>query len=95
MRVVTGIIAIPLVIGIVWYGSPWLFLLLVAIAVLAGCYEYFSMISRTGIDGFPVLGGVLSQFLLASFYFNNDYLIEGWKFKPCLLNGKNKASKKN
>ncbi|MFQ5450943.1 MAG: phosphatidate cytidylyltransferase [Nitrospinaceae bacterium] len=74
-RVLSGALSIPLVLGIVLYGSPWLFFALVAAVVLAGCYEYFSMISRIGIDGFPFLGGALSVLLLVCFYFGGRYLL--------------------
>ena len=66
-RVISGAVAIPLVVGIVLYGPPWLFFALVSILMLIACHEYFSMISEVGIKGFPILSMVLSFFLLLVF----------------------------
>jgi len=75
-RILTGIIAVPVVVGIVYYGSPLLFLIFVAAVVLAAVYEYFTMIGRTGIKGFPIPGMVLSVLLLLSFYFDGRFFLE-------------------
>jgi len=69
MRILSGIIAVPLVVGIIYYGSEWLFLALAFTAVGIGTYEYFSMIAKTGIDGFPRLGMGLSLSLTLCFFF--------------------------
>ena len=70
-RIISGVIAIPLVLGVVLYGSPLLFFGFVAAVVLVASYEYFSMISNMGVEGFPFEGGVLelgtsSSLLLSS-----------------------------
>ena len=75
-RLLTGIVAIPIVVGIVYYGSPLLFLLFVATVILMGTREYFNIIDRTGISGFPIHGMILSFLLLLSFYFNGRFLME-------------------
>ena len=75
-RILTCIIAIPVVTGIVYYGSPLLFLFFVAAVALTAVYEYFTMIDRIGINGFPILGMVLSLFLLLSFYFDGRFMME-------------------
>ena len=75
-RVLTGIVAVPIVVGIVYYGSPLLFLLLVAAVTLMGVGEYFTIIDRIGISGFPIHGIILSFLLLLSFYFNGSFMME-------------------
>jgi len=75
-RVLTGIVAVPIVVGIVYYGSPLLFLLMVAAVTLMGVREYFTIIDRIGISGFPVYGIILSFLLLLSFYFNGSFMME-------------------
>jgi len=75
-RVLTGVVAVPIVVGIVYYGSPLLFLLFVAAVTLMGVYEYFSLIDRIGIGGFPIPGIILSFLLLLSFYFNGSFMTE-------------------
>jgi len=74
-RVISGIIAIPIVMGIVLYGSPLLFFGFVAAIVLVASYEYFSMISNMGVEGFPVEGGVLCFLLLLGFYLGSQSLL--------------------
>ena len=72
----TGIVAVPIVVGIVYYGSPLLFLSLVAAVTLMGVSEYFAIIDRIGISGFPIHGIILSFLLLLSFYFNGSFMME-------------------
>ncbi len=74
-RVISGVIAIPFVLGIVLYGSPLLFFGFVALIVLVASYEFFSMISNMGVEGFPVEGGVLCLLLLTGFYLGGQSLI--------------------
>ena len=73
-RLITGVLAIPLVLGIVLYGSPLLFFGFAVAVVLVACYEYFSMISNMGVEGFPVEGAVLSFMLLLGFYLGTPLL---------------------
>jgi len=75
-RVLTGIVAFPIVTGIVYYGSPLLFLLFVTAVILMGVREYFTIIDRIGVSGFPIYGIILSFLLLISFYFNGSFMME-------------------
>ncbi len=84
-RVISGAIAIPLVLGVVLYGSPLLFFGFVVAIVLVASHEYFSMISNMGVEGFPVEGGVLSFLLLLGFYLGPKYLIIFGIFIPVVL----------
>ena len=68
-RIISGVIAIPLVLGIILYGHPLLFFILIASLVLVAAYEYFSMITNAGLSGFPVAGMVLSFLLLVAYFF--------------------------
>ncbi len=74
-RIISGVIAIPLVLGVVLYGSPLLFFCFVVAIVLVAGYEYFSMISNMGVEGFPIEGGVLSFLLLLGFYLGTKFLL--------------------
>ena len=74
-RIISGVIAIPLVLGVVLYGSPVLFFGFVAAVVLVASYEYFSMISNMGVEGFPFEGGVLCFLLLLGFYLGSQSLL--------------------
>tara|TARA_B100001013_G_scaffold113974_1_gene65540 strand:- start:1086 stop:1874 length:789 start_codon:yes stop_codon:yes gene_type:complete len=75
-RLLTSIIAVPIVAGIVYYGSPTLFLFFVAAVILMGVHEYFTIIDRIGIGGFRIPGMVLSLLLLLSFHFNGNFMTE-------------------
>jgi len=75
-RLLTGIVAIPIVVGIVYYGSPTLFLVFVAAVILMGVHEYFTIINRIGIGGFRIPGMALSLLLLLSFHFNGNFMME-------------------
>ena len=75
-RVISGVVAIPIVVGIVWYGSTLLFFVLVSLAVLIACQEYFRMLQNTGVRGYPICGTGLAFLLLLSFYFKGDYFLE-------------------
>ena len=68
-RLISGLIAIPIVLGIILYGHPLLFFVLIASLILLATYEYFSMITNAGKGGFPAEGMVLSFFLLVCYFF--------------------------
>ena len=76
-RLLTSVVAIPTVLGVLYYGSPELFLFFLAAVILGGVYEYFVIIDRIGVSGFPVLGMILSFLLLVSFYFDGNFIM-GW-----------------
>jgi len=74
-RILSAAVLIPLVLGIVQYGSMELFTTLVLALVLAGWFEYTRMMRRIGVPGSPLLGGILCAALTACFYWNAHYLI--------------------
>jgi phosphatidate cytidylyltransferase len=84
-RIISGAIAIPLVLGVVLYGSPLLFFCFVVAIVLVASYEYFSMIANMGVEGFPVEGGVLSFLLLLGFYLGTKFLLIATVLFPVVL----------
>ena len=73
-RVISGLIAIPIVLGIILYGHPLLFFVLITSLILLATYEYFSMIVTAGKCGFPAEGMVLSFLLLVCYFFLPKYL---------------------
>ena len=83
-RVISGLIAIPIVLGIILYGHPLLFFVLIGSLILVSTYEYFSMIENAGKSGFPVEGLVLSFFILVFYFFiviptlANVHLLRTW-----------------
>ena len=73
-RVISGLIGIPIVLGIILYGHSLLFFILVASLVLLATQEYFSMITNAGKIGFPNEGLALSFLLLVFYFFVPKYL---------------------
>jgi len=84
-RVLTGALAVPIVVGIVLYGSPTLFFLLVALVVAGAAREYFEMIALTGIEGFPWLGQIMSFLLLLGFFLNPGLVLVWGALAPPVL----------
>ncbi|HIJ50074.1 MAG TPA: phosphatidate cytidylyltransferase [Nitrospinae bacterium] len=84
-RVISGVIAIPIVLGIILYGHPSLFFFLIASIVLIATHEYFSMIANAGVCGFPIQGLVLSSFLLGVVFFIPKFLSLFGVFIPLTL----------
>ena len=72
-RVASAVVLVPVVIGIIQYGSPELFLVLVVAAVLGGWWEYVGLTSNMGVESYPKVGAVLCVLLLVCFYSNNYY----------------------
>lgn len=74
-RVLSGLVLIPIVLGIVQYGSPLLFLALVTAAILIGWSEYTRLMQAIGIRFNPYVGGALCLLLVFCFYRNDYYLV--------------------
>ncbi len=74
-RVLSGLVLIPVVLGIVQYGSLELFAVLVTAAVLAGWIEYVRLIRAVGITLNPIVGGGMCLLLAFCFYRNDFYLV--------------------
>ena len=73
-RVISGLIGIPIVIGIILYGHPLLFFILIASLILLAAQEYFSMITNAGKVVLSNEGLVLSFLLLVFYFFVPEYL---------------------
>ncbi len=71
-RVLSAIIAIPLLILAIWFEAPWFTLLVSLVAVLA-YRELSSMPSRPIWAGVPILGGLWMLALILNAHFVNDY----------------------
>ena len=84
-RVISGVMAIPIVLGIILYGHPGLFFFLIASIVLIAAHEYFSLIAKTGVSCFPVEGLVLSFLLLVVGFFIPQFLMLFGIFIPLTL----------
>lgn len=84
-RVISGVIGVPLVLGIILYGHPWLYFVLIASLVLVAAHEYFSMIGNAGVTGFMIEGLILSFLILAAYFFVPQHLPVFTFFVPMTL----------
>ncbi|QQS45091.1 MAG: phosphatidate cytidylyltransferase [Acidobacteriota bacterium] len=64
-RVITALVFLPILFAAVWIGSPVWFVVLAAIGIMLGLYEYFSLAHSGGL----VQGLVAGAAILAAFYF--------------------------
>jgi phosphatidate cytidylyltransferase len=65
-RILTAVPLALLVLGIVWWGPKWLFLLVVWAVVEISLYEYFYLSRAAGIRGIPWLGYLAGAALCAA-----------------------------
>ncbi len=75
-RLVSAAVLIPLVVGVVHYGSSLLVLLLVLAIAIGSWYEYSALIEETEISVFRLAGASLTAFTILCFYF--DGLLLAW-----------------
>lgn len=75
-RVLSSVLLLPILIAVVYFGSPFVFYLMVLAVVLLGVYEYFALIADVGITGFPVMGLILSFLLTLCFYFGGQFFAQ-------------------
>lgn len=71
-RIASAVVLVPVVLGIIQYGSPELFLVLVLAAILGGWREYVALARNMGVEPYPWVGAVLCILLLFCFH-SNDY----------------------
>ena len=78
-RFFSGIIFVPIFVALVYWGPPWVFFLFASVSILIGTWEYFYLISKIGVEGYPWQGLVLSFLLTLCFYLDAQYFKE-WMF---------------
>ncbi len=64
-RVITAAVAVPPILLAIWFGAPW-FTLLIALAALAGTYEFYRMAGLGRTDPLLHLGLLLTLTLVLS-----------------------------
>lgn len=55
-RILTALVALPLLLFATWWSSPYLFVALAAVALLAALHEFYSIAHRAGAPPFAVIG---------------------------------------
>lgn len=70
-RVLSAIIFLPILFAALWFSSAVWFVVLAALGVLLGLYEYYALAKRGGL----VQGLLAGAAVLAAFYFGQQHLI--------------------
>jgi phosphatidate cytidylyltransferase len=76
-RLLSAIVSLPILFGVLWWGEPIWFVLIAAIAILLGLYEYQALTRPAGLPRAETSSQILSRVLsliaasavLAAFYF--------------------------
>ncbi len=56
LRILTGVPLALLVAALLWWGPPWLFLLVLLVAIEIGLHEFFSISRHAGLKALPAIG---------------------------------------
>lgn len=75
-RIITALIATPLLIAIIWYGPRSVFLLVILVTVAISLLEYYALARRTDLS-LPVYFGILlgSLLVLSSYSFSFPFIL--------------------
>jgi phosphatidate cytidylyltransferase len=76
-RILTAIVALPILIYTVWSQSPYFFVALAAVAVVLALGEFYNLASKGGFKPMAVPGYAASLVVIASFVFEEPPLIVG------------------
>lgn len=76
-RILTAIVALPILLYGVWSGTPYFFVGLTVIAVLLALGEFYALASKLGCKPQPVVGYAAALVLIASFLFDEPALAVG------------------
>lgn len=67
-RIISGVLGIPILIAVVWYGGYLLFLSLLVVALI-GIHEFYIAFKEKNINPIRFLGYIITIFILSDFYF--------------------------
>ena len=81
-RVLTGLVGIPLVVGTIWLGFPWLTILVAAAAIL-GLREFYGMAPVARPPAVLLLGALWTAGFIAAGQLSS----EGYRFGPHIVLG--------
>ena len=66
VRVATAAVLLPLVVGAVWWGPPWLVAFLVAAVTVVSLEEFFTLGARQGLQGYRLWTAACAVGVIAS-----------------------------
>jgi phosphatidate cytidylyltransferase len=76
-RILTAIVALPVLLYTIWSPSPYFFVALASLAVLLGLSEFYRLATKAGCDPQVVPGYAASLVVIASFVFEQPPLTVG------------------
>jgi phosphatidate cytidylyltransferase len=72
LRVITGVVGVPLVVLAIWFGDPWpWFTILIAAAALAGAYEFYHIANFDKREPLVYLGLLWTLALVLSYHYRS------------------------
>jgi phosphatidate cytidylyltransferase len=74
-RILTALVALPILLYTVWSGIPYFFAALAAIAVVIGIHEFYNLAAKIGCKPHDFLGYVAGLGVVACFVFGRPELI--------------------
>jgi len=75
-RIITAAVGVPLIILAIWFGNPWpWFTLLIAMAALAGTYEFYHMANFDRLEPLLYLGLLCSLALVLSPHYRSPNVL--------------------
>jgi len=90
-RLITGIVALPFLILLIWRGGPVMFAVFVGIVSILAFWEYFRIVlnisGKTGFGAIPVLGLITCLLLIWSAYMNSPAMITGFIMLNLIVSG--------
>src|SRR5262245_54609386 len=74
-RVLSAIVLLPILFGLLWWGAPIWFILIAALAILLGLYEYYGLTGHDESFSSTIGCLVAACAVLAAFYYQRSDLI--------------------
>jgi len=75
-RVISAAILIPVLVACIWFGNPW-FSIGVAVVVILGVYEFYSLVAHKGWQPLTFFGTLWALFFIFNAYYAPSYSSEG------------------
>ena len=72
-RILTSIVSLPILLAIIYFGTPFHFFLLLEFAIFIGLYEFYRMIEKGGLGCYKWVGIILG-ILLSLAIFKETYI---------------------
>ena len=72
-RIISSIVSLPILLAIIYFGTPFHFFLLLEFAIFIGLYEFYRMIEKGGLGCYK-WAGIILGILLSAAIFKGTYI---------------------